>query len=486
MLKLFYEEFLDRTAYIDDGRLVSYRQLYSKAQEIKTKILEKNGIERQRPIVIYGHKSFLMPACFLGCASNGNPFVPVDESTPSGRVKEIVELSDAKLVLNCSNSNLDIDCFRLSDTINSNHIEFDYLNSNVTKGEESVYIMFTSGSTGLPKGVKIPAEALEDFLSWTTQIFDFGQETFINHGLFSFDLSVFELWIAFSCGHSVLPLNHANNLNIRKNIKIMSEYEGTALVSTPTFLDLLLRNRHFNTLNLPNLKKIFLIGEILQKQTVKKTWQNFQDIKIYNMYGPTEATCATTSVLVSKDFLEKYPSIPIGYPKPGTMIEIDKESDQKSGEIVIIGPNVSTGYLNETHSNKFFEKNGQRAYRTGDLGFYQDDMLFYEGRMDRQIKIYGHRIELDEIEIRLRDISFVQNSAVFLDGDDGDKKIIAVVAVYEEQDTDVDKIYKYLKSSCPQYMLPHDIFFLDTIPFNDRGKIDRKKLKKFYLDNIKH
>ncbi len=485
MLKLFHEEFLDRIAYIDDGKLISYRELYSKAQEVKIKILEKNGIERQCPVIVYGHKSFLMPACFLSCISNGNPFVPIDESIPLRRVKEIIELSGAKIVLNCSNSNLDVDCFRLNDTINSDNIEFDYLNSNVTKEKELVYIMFTSGSTGLPKGVKIPAEALGDFLSWTTQTFNFEQEVFINHSLFNFDVSVFEIWIAFSCGYSILPLNHANNLNTRKNIQEMSEYGGTALVATPAFLDLLLKDQHFNGSKLPNLKKIFLAGEALQKPTVEKIWQNFKNTEIYNMYGPTEATCVTTSILITKDFLEKYPSIPIGHPKTGTIIEIDKESDQKTGEIILIGPNVSTGYLNEANSNKFFEKNGQRAYRTGDLGFYQDGMLFCEGRIDRQVKIHGHRIELDEIEIRLRDISFVQNSAVFISGNNHNKKIIAAVVICEERSINVNKIYEFLKSSCPQYMLPHDIFFLDSIPFNDRGKTDRRKLEKFYLEKVK-
>ena len=486
MLKLFHREFLGHIAYIDEDRLVSYRELYSKAQEIKTEILEKNGIGRQEPVIVYGHKSFLMPACFLSCLSSGNPFVPVDISTPLERVKEIIKLSNAKLVLNCSGSKLDLDCFQLNDTINLNRIEFDYLNSHISKGEESVYIMFTSGSTGLPKGVKIPAEALEDFLFWAMKNFDFKKEVFVNHSLFNFDVSVFELWIAFSCGYSVLPLNHVNNLNTRKNIKLLSEHKGTALVSTPAFLDLLLKDRHFNASNLPNLKKIFLAGEALRRSTVEKIWENFKNVEIYNMYGPTEATCVTTSVLITKDLLEKYPSIPIGHPKSGTIIEIDESSDQKIGEIIIIGLNVSTGYLNETHSDKFFEKNGQRSYRTGDLGFYQDGMLFYEGRIDRQIKIHGHRIELDEIEIRLRDIPFVRSSAVFVDSENHDKRIIAAVDVCKEQSADVDKVYKYLKSSCPQYMLPRDIFFLDTIPFNDRGKTDYKELKKIYSENIKH
>ena len=485
MLKLFHKEFLDNTAYIDGDKIISYRELYSKAQEIKTEILEKSGIKRQEPIIVYGHKNFLMPACFLGCISNGNPFVPIDESTPLGRVKEIIELSNSKLVLNCSSSHLDIDCIQLNDTISSDRIEFDYLNSNITTGKESVYIMFTSGSTGLPKGVKIPAEALEDFLAWTTRDFNFEREIFINHSLFNFDVSVFELWTAFSCGFTVLPLNHINNLNTRKNIKIISEYQGTALVATPAFLDLLLMDKQFNDINLPSLKKNFLAGEALQKATIKKVWENFKDIKLYNMYGPTEATCVVTSILITEEILKKYPSVPIGWPKAKTVIEVDKNQSEMSGEIIIIGSNVSTGYLKGVDADKFFLKNGIRAYKTGDLGYYQDGMVFYEGRIDRQIKIHGHRIELDEIEVRLRNIPLIQNSAVFIDKKGHDKRIIAAVVVDKKKDLGVDSIYEKLKCSCPQYMLPHDIFFIDTIPFNSRGKTDRSVLEKIYLGGIR-
>jgi D-alanine--poly(phosphoribitol) ligase subunit 1 len=206
------------------------------------------------------------------------------------------------------------------------------------------------------------------------------------------------------------------------------------------------------------------------------------------MYGPTEATVVTTSVRIDRDLLSRYPSIPIGYPKSRTSIVVlDQRGNPavpgERGEIVIAGPNVSPGYLNRPDANEraFFSLNGARAYRTGDIGHYQDGLLFFDGRIDSQIKLHGYRIELGDVEAHLSALPAVRDAVVLPIAKDGRVESLQAYVILTERPSGSDfEISNTLRANLaerlPVHMLPRKFRFLETFPMTVNGKVDRNKL----------
>jgi D-alanine--poly(phosphoribitol) ligase subunit 1 len=208
------------------------------------------------------------------------------------------------------------------------------------------------------------------------------------------------------------------------------------------------------------------------------------------MYGPTEATVATTSIQVDAAILEKYSPLPVGRVMPGTKIFIVDQnrtelSANKRGEIIITGPNVSPGYAGrpDLTARAFFEYRGQRTYKTGDLGRFRDSLLFFEGRIDEQIKLSGYRIELGDIEANLRALPTVRDAVVVPVIKSGaTQSLTAFVTLLARNETSDFKLAHNLRSQLgerlPVYMLPRKFIFLDTFPMTANGKVDRAALAR--------
>ena len=247
-------------------------------------------------------------------------------------------------------------------------------------------------------------------------------------------------------------------------------------VSTPSFVDICLASELFNDKLLPNLDTFLFCGEILTKKTAEMLLFNFPNAKIYNTYGPTESTVAVTSIEITQDIINKYNSLPVGKPKKGTQILIDNE------EIVIVGDTVSNGYFNNPTltDEKFSIINYQKAYRTGDKGFFLDGLLFYSGRIDNQIKLNGYRIELEDIENNMMRVDGISKVAVLPKFEDGKVKYLTAYCMYTKEILSklkaIAEIKEELKKYIPSYMIPKKIIFIEKIPTNNNGKIDRKKL----------
>ena len=204
--------------------------------------------------------------------------------------------------------------------------------------------------------------------------------------------------------------------------------------------------------------------------------KKFPKAKVYNTYGPTESTVAVTSIEITQEIIEKYDALPVGKPKEGTEILIDNE------EMVIVGDTVSNGYFKNSvlTNEKFSIINSQRAYRTGDKGFFLDDLLFYSGRIDNQIKLNGYRIELEDIENNMMKVDGVSKVAVLPKYEEGKVKYLTAYCIYTKEISSklkaIAEIKEELKNYIPSYMVPKKIIFIEKIPTNNNGKIDRKKL----------
>lgn len=260
-------------------------------------------------------------------------------------------------------------------------------------------------------------------------------------------------------------------------------------VSTPSFIDICLLSPLFDSTNYPALKQFFFCGEELTHATAEKLRQRFPQAKIYNTYGPTEATVAVTAIAITDQVLADYPRLPIGYAKPDTTMTLVPgttrlENDQEVGELEIIGPSVSKGYLNrpEKTAAAFTEEHGMRGYRTGDLGIIAEDgLIFYRGRTDFQIKLNGYRIELEEVDHYLNQAPMIRQ-AVAVPKYNAEHKVSQMLAYVVPADGEegglalTKKIRAHLQDVMMPYMIPQRFIYKDQLPLTQNGKVAVKAL----------
>ncbi|MBU0486864.1 MAG: AMP-binding protein [Bacteroidetes bacterium] len=482
----------EKLAVIDDRRELSWMQ-FMKEADLICAYFKKHGWNKQtKPIIIYGHKQAEMITAIYAMMQLEIAYIPIDHLYPKERIATILRLAGTEIVINCSAIPL-----KLEGTtelqINNENLQIIQQATVTTKDKNEmpdplVYIIFTSGSTGEPKGVQISTEAVRSFTKWMTGDFGFSHDdVFINTAVFSFDLSVFELMTFGALGATLLMNDTKTTTNTENLINRIEKYQGNIWVATPSFA--LAYTRIGADPGLDCVKYFLFCGEVLPHSLATNLNKIFPKARIYNTYGPTEATVATTLIEISKEVLDKYNPLPVGYMKPGTKIIIDKVNhEDKEGEMIITGDNVSIGYLNneELSKEKFFVHNGQRAYRTGDLGYYEGELLFCMGRNDDQIKLKGFRIELNEITNIIRKHELVDNAVtVGLKRNTEVKKIVTFVIPRIKGDIDEIKesIISHSKKYLPFYMVPGDIFFVDDFHYNMNYKIDTKKLIELYLNH---
>ncbi len=350
--------------------------------------------------------------------------------------------------------------------------------------------MFTSGSTGEPKGVPITYGCLQSFLRWMTaeHPFEEGREVFLNVVPYSFDVSLMDTYPALVTGGTVASVTKAEVASPRQLYRLLATSALTTWVSTPSFAQMCLVEPSFDGRLMPALRRFLFCGETLAPEIAAQLLDRFPAAEVWNTYGPTEATVATTSVRITPEILDRYSSLPIGYPMPGSQVLLMDEQRRElpageRGEIVICGPNVSPGYLNRPELNEtaFFRLDGQRAYRTGDWGRCRDGMLFFEGRIDSQIKLHGFRIELADVEANLRALAGVRDAVVLPVLNKGAVDSLAAFVIMNERPERSDfQLAVDLKGQMierlPAYMIPRRFSFLESFPMNTNGKADRRRL----------
>lgn len=479
-----------KPAVIDNRRVLSWEQFEKEAGMICAYFRSQGWDKHTRPVIIYGHKQAEMITAIYAMMQLEIAYIPLDHIYPVERIATIRKLAGAEIIINCGTAPLKLEGTTeiLSDGENIKTIQQSFVTAN-SKSESSdplIYIIFTSGSTGEPKGVQISTEAVRSFIKWMTGDFGFlHSDVFINTAVFSFDLSVFELMTFGALGATLLLNDNETTTSTESLIKRIEKYNGSILVATPSFA--LAYTRLGNEPRLDCLKFFLFCGEVLPHSLAANLNKIYTKARIYNTYGPTEATVATTLIEINKEVLDKYNPLPVGYLKPGTEILIDRNSpEDKEGEMIIAGDNVSVGYLNnkEMTEEKFFIHNGKRAYRTGDLGYYEGNLLFYMGRNDDQIKFKGFRIELNEITNVIRKHeNVIEAVTVGLRRNNEVKKIVTFVIPGKKGDINEMKesITNHAKEYLPFYMIPGDIFFVDDFHYNQNFKIDTKKLIEAYL-----
>lgn len=530
-----------KTQAIENGKQVvfksrvgqlSYLQLWNKSEQIAQWIKENvSGKNEANPIVIYGHKNPLMLASFLGSTKSGRTYCPVDRCMPIERIEDIIETVENEYVLmtenlverickedsqrvsevekvneytyKMSNVNfidvnalLDVVFEEKDDTVLENVSEDSYL-----KQDGVYYIIFTSGSTGKPKGVQITRSSLENYLDWSTEVGDsIGAKhgkNFLNQAPYSFDLSVMDTYTSLVSGGTLVSVDKELQQDTAALVSYIKENKVNYWVSTPSFAAMCLSEPSYSEEELESLKFFMFCGETLSKETSEKLMERFPKAKIINTYGPTESTVAVTSIEVTKELLEDEKTIPIGYEKHGTEIliladstegqEVKLAKSDEIGELVILGNTLSIGYYKnpvktaEAFKTIIYKGREVPAYFTGDAGYKnKDGMIFFLGRIDRQVKLHGYRIELGDIESNLTKIKEITQAAVIPKKVDGVIKQLVAFIVSDKLNEDYDSrkyVRNQLQEMIPKYMVPKKIVVLDKMPLTNNGKIDYKRME---------
>jgi D-alanine--poly(phosphoribitol) ligase subunit 1 len=349
--------------------------------------------------------------------------------------------------------------------------------------------MFTSGSTGEPKGVVITLGGLASFLGWMASEQGFAPaETFLDQAPYSFDLSIMDLYVSLLAGGTLASLTRDDIGNPRQLYRALSASGVHNWVSTPSFAGMCLAEPGFSRRMLPEVRRFLFCGETLAAEIAGRLLDRFPGAEVWNTYGPTEATVATTSIRIDREILLRYPDLPIGYAMPGTRVLVLDDAGRpvgsgERGELVIVGPNVSPGYVNrpDLTGAAFYENDGMRAYRTGDRGYSRDGMLFYSGRIDSQIKLHGYRIEIGDIEANLRTVSGVRDAVVLPVSKPNTAASLVAFVVLSPRPPGSDfalscALRNQLAERLPAYMVPRRFYVLDSFPLTSNGKADRGRL----------
>lgn len=480
------------------GQVHTYGDLKKDSDSLAAQI-DRLGLPDKSPVVVFGGQEYEMLATFVALTKSGHAYIPIDSHSALERVAAIVEVAEPSLIIAINDfplADVAAPIFSAEQVQTAFREGASYELSHPVQGDDNYYIIFTSGTTGKPKGVQISHSNLLSFTNWMITDKEFAtpeRPQMLAQPPYSFDLSVMYWAPTLALGGTLFALPSAVTQDFKQLFETILSLPIAIWTSTPSFADMALLSDDFNSQKLPQLTHFYFDGEELTVKTAQKLRDRFPQARIINAYGPTEATVALSAVAVTDEMLQNCKRLPIGYTKADSPTFVIDEEGQKvpngqQGEIIVCGPAVSKGYLNnpEKTAEAFFEFEGLPAYHTGDVGSMTDEgLLLYGGRMDFQIKFNGFRIELEDVSQNLNKSKYI-DSAVAVPRYNKDHKVqnlLAYVILKDgvaeqfEREIDITKAIKEdLQDIMMSYMMPSKFLYRETLPLTPNGKIDIKGL----------
>ncbi|MHC5821500.1 MAG: non-ribosomal peptide synthetase, partial [Nostoc sp.] len=486
------------------SRTWNYGEL-GKSSQALARMMLSHGIKRGDVVAVYGTSSFGLIASAIAVLLSGGVLLTLDPQLPSDtsgglrqRQQLMLQEAKAKSILYIDSQppkdqeiwqSLTIICVNPDTAEAINSLESSHtIPLPEISADDAAYIFFTSGTTGVPKGVLGCHKGMAHFLNWQRQTFGIGQQDRIAQltGL-SFDVVLRDIFLPLTSGATLCLPAPGDKLEPTKILRYLEREQISVLHTVPSLAQSWLANVPSESLR--NLRWLFLAGEPL-KETLILQWRNAfpQAGEIVNLYGPTETTLAKCYYQVPSE-----PTVgvqPVGWPLPETQALILGTNRQlcgigEPGEIVLRTPFRSLGYINAPEEKRSrFVKNHFRnddqdlLYYTGDRGRYlPDGSLEILGRQDHQVKIRGIRIELGEIETVLAQHPSVQQTVVTAREDVlGEQSLVAYIIPNQESTPTISEIRRFLSTKLPQYIVPSSFVFLESLPLTPNGKIDRRAL----------
>ncbi|GAB5525204.1 MAG: plipastatin non-ribosomal peptide synthetase PpsC [Roseivirga sp.] len=486
----------EAVAVIDGNEQLSYKTLNTQANSVAL-ALRSSGLEKGDTVALYLDRSPELIVGILGVMKAGGVFLLIDTELPEKRVQYLLSHSRCQWALTSQAftqqifawSENDVKVMSVEECREAYAAEEAGLAIDST---DQAYLLYTSGTTGHPKGVSVNHKALHNYISWGSAVYvGDGGGSFPLFTSISFDLTLTSIFTPLATGNAVVIYNDAGADREHSVIRALKDNQVDIIKLTPSHLRLL-REVALPESGEIRLQKMILGGEALETKLAGEIFRKFKGrVSLFNEYGPTEATVGCMIHRFNADELS--PTVPIGVPSANTQIYLlDKNlqlvPERVKGELYISGAGLASGYLfDETLSaEKFipnpFTENG-RLYKTGDLARRTPEgTIEYLGRVDEQVKINGYRIELDEINHHLRTYEGVVDSVVSPKEINGRKSLFAYL-IAENGPISEAELKSHLTTSLPFYMLPARITCLKAFPMTGNGKIDHKALAAITIEN---
>lgn len=492
----------DRAALVWADRTVTTFAELDRLSDRIAHFLRQQGVRKGDRVCIRLDKGILAYSLIVACLKIGAPYFVVDPSNPVARAEHILGKCKPKLVFSVTQPALELcdhPVIAVGQEDQMSVIEgapgAAFESDTDIVGTDPAYIMFTSGSTGFPKGAVMSHANLLNFIHWARQEFAVtAADVFTGVNPLYFDNSVFDFYGSVLNGASLAPFDAVTMKDPYRVLRQIDELGCTIYFSVPSLLIYFQTLRMITPSSFPRVRSIVFGGEGYPKSKLKELFDCFHPrAELVNVYGPTECTCICSAYRITEaDFesLDGYP--PLGGPIANFSFVILNEQDEAAspgqiGELHLGGPGVGLGYFNDAELTQgAFRQNPlnpyyhDRLYRTGDLVRYsaEDGKVYFVGRKDSQIKHQGYRVELGEIEHALSRIPGVDEAVALHTVRDGMSLIIGVVAA--RGDLTADAIRREVSKLVPAYMVPGRVDVFPRLPKNDNGKIDRRALKTRY------
>jgi amino acid adenylation domain-containing protein len=475
----------DRNAFCIGEANTTYREFGEAVGSIRRQLQSADSVGKHLGVVL--NDDFWTYSALVALWFEGKAYVPINPDLPDERNGSIIEQAEICVLLNSGASMLKrLGVSSKLTEINTAEPDGGPMDFSMVAVDDQAlaYILFTSGSTGVPKGVPISRMNVAKFMEGVAGMgMQFSPEDrFLQMFDLTFDLSVWSFLQPLCVGASLFPIPHGE-IKYMAAYEIIEEQEITVALMVPSVLNFL--RPYFEDLDFPKMRYSLFCGEALYGDVAKEWTAIVSNAKVYNVYGPTEATifCSQYEIPRDGEIVCANGIVNIGIPLTNTdLIVVDEyfkpTKAGELGELCIGGLQVTPGYIHNESLNQsaFFEYNGRRYYRSGDICFMDESgYLMYSGRLDSQIKIQGFRIELSEIEFQARTAVDPFGVAAVAIADD--KGIYEIHLFVNNPDVNIQETIAILKKKLPVYMVPKQIHGIETFPLNVNGKIDRKQLK---------
>lgn len=492
----------DRIAAVDtDGIELSYKQLDERSEALASFLIE--NYPGKSPVIIWCDKENDTLSLILACVKSAHPYVPVASNYPAKKVEQIVKECQASVALTVGKipfPKIDYS-IELFEKEKIEQIFIQYANrkvdpSNWARGENVFSYFFTSGSTGKPKGVATKAKNIEAYKSYFKSLYEEAKADsknayrYLNIAPYAFSFSVGYICGAMGCyGHTLYAVDRDLLKDNEGLIKYILNVQPGHISCTPSLMKMLIRRSSFCTEKLPSFAMLDLAGEPVTKDLLLRIKEKFPNIQPHIAMGATETTASPMSCVITDELLRKLDDVvPVGDCSRNSNFKIIKEDNTiaeegELGELIIESPLVVDGYFNDEESTKRFfyqTENGTMGFHTNDMVQSIDGYVYFRGRKNNMIKVGGYRIELEDVEKTLMSVGTIASAAVIpAIKEENALWLDAYIVLSENSEANVlttINIKKQLSTMIQPYMIPQRIFYVEELPTNDNGKLDRQLL----------
>jgi len=478
--------FENNSSFKIGSQMFTYASLGEAISSIRCEI--HNMVE---PIVgLAIHDDLLTYASILALWMEGKAYVPLHPNQPIERNLEIIKQVGINSVLDSQEGS--VYDGKVGQVIRSSLLQYEgeYLDDIAYISDDKLaYILFTSGSTGVPKGVQITRGNVAAFMDsfWKSGIYLDEYDRCLQVFDLTFDVSIQSFLAPLIRGACVYTVPYGQ-VKYLYAASLIQEQHITFGAMAPSMLTYL--RPYFDEFDASSMRTTILTAEACPVELIEEWQKCAKNTEVYDFYGPTETTIYSTSYHISRDrdIISTNGVVSIGRPLANVKaVIIDESGDivegDIKGELCIAGPQVTSGYWSNEEKNlsSFFtlkvDGKEQRFYHTGDLCYWDvSGNIMYCGRIDQQVKMQGFRVELGEIEYHARG-SYGNDRRVVAVAFDNDKSLVEIALFVESESDDPTELLSYLRSKMPQYMIPSRIIFEESLPLNKSEKIDRNALK---------